>query len=84
MAQVLNFLHYLYGLMRGGIVFLLEQTVFRENEQLAGFYGDVVSFLVSLTVIYLLLLLVNSAKKVIGVILFLGWALFVVALVVRL
>ena len=83
-AQVVNFLHYLYGFVRKGIVLLLEKTVFHQNKKLAGFYGDVASFLASLTAIYLLLLLVNSAKKIVGVVLFLGWALFVVALVVRL
>jgi len=83
LEKAANFLYVLYDYVRKAIVFLLEKTIFKENPKLADFYGDVASFLASLTAVYLLLLLVSSAKKIIGLLLLLGWALFIVAILVR-
>ena len=83
LEKAASFLYIIYDYIRKAIVFLLEKTIFRENPKLAEFYGDVASFLASLTAIYLLLLLIASAKKIIGVLLVLGWALFVVAIFLR-
>ena len=78
-----NFLYTIYDYIKKAIIFLLGKTIFKENPKLADFYGDVASFLASLTAIYLILLLVSSAKKIIGIILILGWALFVAAILLR-
>ena len=78
-----NFLYTIYDYIKKAIIFLLGKTIFKENPKLADFYGDVASFLASLTAIYLILLLVSSAKKIIGVILILGWALFTAAILLR-
>lgn len=83
MEKAANFLYVIYDYIRKAIIFLLEKTVFKGNSKLANFYGDVASFLASLTAVYLLLLLVASTRKIIGMLLFLGWALFVVAIVIR-
>lgn len=83
LEKAANFIYVIYDYIRKTIVFLLEKTIFKNNPKLADFYGDVASFLASLTAVYLLLLLVASAKKIIGVVLLLGWALFFVALFVR-
>lgn len=81
--QLLNFIYAIYNGLTKALSFLLEQTVFKEYPKLAEFYGQVASFLVSITAIYLILLLVTAAKKVIGMLLILGWALFIITLVVR-
>jgi len=83
LEKAANFLYIIYDYIRRAIVFLLEKTLFKGNPKLADFYGDVASFLASLTAVYLLLLLVSSAKKIIGVVLLLGWALFGVAILLR-
>lgn len=81
--QLVNFIYAIYNGLTKALSFLLEQTVFKEYPKLAEFYGQVASFLVSITAIYLMLLLVTAAKKVIGLLLILGWALFIVTLVIR-
>lgn len=83
LEKAANFLYIIYDYIRKGVGFLLEKTIFQGNPKLAEFYGDVASFLASLTAVYLLLLLAASARKIIGVLLLLGWALFFVAIVVR-
>jgi len=83
LEKAANFLYVIYDYIRKAIVFLLENTIFKGNPKLADFYGDVASFLASLTAVYLLLLLVASARKIIGALLILGWVLFFIAIVVR-
>ncbi|MBE0478706.1 hypothetical protein IBX65_06270 [Candidatus Aerophobetes bacterium] len=83
LEKAANFIYIIYDYIRKAIIFLLERTIFRDNPKLADFYGDVASFLASLTAVYLLLLLIASAKKIIGVLLILGWVLFFVAIFLR-
>ena len=81
--QAVNFVYTIYNGLTKALSFLLEQTVFKEYPGLAEFYGQIASFLIAITAVYLILLLVTAAKKVIGLVLILGWALFVVTLVIR-
>lgn len=83
MEKAANFLYLIYDYIRKTIVYLLEQTLFRENPKLASFYGEVSTFLASITAVYLLLLLIASARKVVGIILLLGWIFFAVAILAR-
>jgi len=83
LEKAANFLYTIYDYIRKAIVFSLEKTIFKENPKLADFYGDAASFLASLTAVYLLLLLIASAKKIIGVVLILGWSLFFVTMLIR-
>jgi len=83
MEQIANFLYSIYNSLTEGLSFLLEQSIFKEYPKVAEFYGQVASFLISITSLYLILLLVTAAKKVIGVVLVLGWALFIVTIVIR-
>lgn len=81
--QIANFLYSIYNSLTEGLSFLLEQSIFKEYPKVAEFYGQVASFLISITSLYLILLLVTAAKKVIGIVLILGWALFIVTIVIR-
>ena len=83
LEKAANFLYLIYDYIKKAVIFLLEKTIFQGNPKLASFYGEVATFLASLTAIYLLLLLITSARKIIGVVLLLGWIFFIVAIVVR-
>jgi len=83
LEKAANFIYIIYDWIRKAIVYLLEKTLFQGNPKLANFYGEVSTFLASLTAVYLLLLLVASARKIIGVILLLGWVLFIIAILAR-
>jgi len=81
--QALNFLPSLYAGIRGLITSLLEQTLLKEKPELAGIYAEAITFLTSLTALYVILEFFSLARKIVLGILLLGWGLFVVTLVVR-
>ena len=81
--QAMNFVYTIYNGLTKALSFLLEQSVFKEYPELADFYGQIASFLIAITSVYLILLLVTAAKKIVGLLLIIGWALFIVTLVVR-
>ncbi|RLF10596.1 MAG: hypothetical protein DRJ98_05750 [Thermoprotei archaeon] len=60
---------------------LLTQTLFKARPELAEQFSGPISLLVSLTALYLLLTFITAAKKTIGIILIIGWALLIVAIV---
>ena len=81
--QAVNFIYTIYNGLTKALSFLLEQSVFKELPGLAEFYGQIASFLIAITAVYLILLLVTAAKKIVGLLLIIGWALFIVTLVIR-
>lgn len=81
--QALNFLPSLYAGIRGLITSLLEQTLLKEKPELAGIYAEAITFLTSLTALYIILEFFSLARKIVLAILLLGWGLFVITLVVR-
>jgi len=81
--QTLNFLPSLYTGIRSLITSLLEQTLLKEKPELAGIYAEAITFLTSLTALYVILQFFALARKIVLGILLLGWGLFVVTLVVR-
>ncbi len=81
--QAMNFVYTIYNGLTKALSFLLEQSVFKEYPGLAEFYGQIASFLIAITAMYLVLLLVTAAKKIVGLLLIIGWALFIVTLVIR-
>lgn len=63
------------------IRYILEATIFKENPDLAQRYADAIGMLSSITAIYLILLLFETAKKILKVVLALGWGLLILALI---
>jgi hypothetical protein len=81
--QALNFLPTLYAGVRGLIASLLTHTLLKENPELSGVYAEAITFLTSITALYVVLEFFSLARKVVLVLLATGWGLFVVTLVVR-
>ncbi len=63
------------------VKYTLEVTVFKENPNLAQKYADAVGILSSITAIYLILIFFETAKKVLKIVLVLGWGLLILAIV---
>ncbi len=82
-AKVTNFLYSAYAYLRNLVVYMLEQTVFNGQPELASFYGGAATFLASITALYILISFVTMARRVVMVVLIIGWVLFVVSIVVR-
>lgn len=81
--QALNFIYPFYSYLTNAITYLLEQTIFKSSPQLAQTYGDVATFLATLTAIYIILEVFAIAKRIVRVLLALGWVLFAVAIGIR-
>lgn len=81
--SIANFLFTMYEYLKKGIVFILEQTVFKANPQLADYYAEVAAFLASLTAIFIILEVLSVPKKVVKILLILGWILFLCSIAMR-
>ena len=82
-GYVANFLFMIYDYLRKGVAFILEQTIFKADPELADFYGEVVTFLASLTAIFIILEVVGASKKVVKFILIFGWLLLIGSIVIK-
>ena len=82
-SQATNFLYSIYAYLRKLVVYMLEQTIFKGQPGLASFYGEAATFLASITALYVILSLVTLARRVVMVVLIIGWVLFAVSIVIR-
>ena len=71
----------LYNWLTTLIRTLLESTVFKERPDLASEFANSISILASVTAIYMILELFEGLKKLLRLILILGWGLLLIALV---
>jgi len=81
--SIANFLFTMYDYLKKGIVFILAQTVFKTNPQLADYYAEVAALLASLTAIFIILEVLSVPKKVVKLLLILGWLLFLFSIAMR-
>lgn len=81
--SIANFLFTMYEYLKKGIISILEQTVFKANPQLADYYAEVAAFLASLTAIFIILEVLSVPKKVVKILLILGWILFLCSIAMR-
>jgi len=80
--QIVNFLYVIYYFFRDLIIFILQNTIFKNYPDYAATYGDAITFLTSITAIYLILELITSAKKIIRIILAIGWGLLFITIAI--
>ena len=78
--MVLNFFATIFRALKDSLQTLLRETIFKTRPDLASFYSDGISLLVALTALYLILELLSGVKKIIGIILIIGWVLLFVAM----
>ena len=81
--SIANFLFTMYEYLKKGIVFILEQTVFKANPQLADYYAAAAAFLASLTAIFIMLEVLSVPKNLVKILLILGWLLFLSSIAMR-
>jgi len=79
---LINFLYAIYYFIRDIITFILENTLFKEAPEIAVMYGDIITFLISITAIYILLVMIESVKKYFKIILVLGWGLLFLSIAI--
>lgn len=81
--SVANFLFTMYEYLKKGIMYILEQTVFKANPQLADYYAAAAAFLASLTAIFIMLEVLSVPKNLVKILLILGWLLFLSSIAMR-
>ena len=81
--SVANFLFTIYEYLKKGIMYILEQTVFKANLQLADYYAAAAAFLASLTAIFIMLEVLSVPKNLVKILLILGWLLFLSSIAMR-
>ena len=81
--SIANFLFTMYEYLKKGIMFILEQTVFKANPQLADYYAAAAAFLASLTAIFIMLEVLSVPKNLVKILLILGWLLFLASIAMR-
>lgn len=80
LEQLVNFIYAVYYYIRDLIKYVLETTIFRGYPEYATTYGDAFTLLISLTTLYVILELFTAAKKVVKIVLILGWILLFAAM----
>lgn len=63
---------------------LLMSTVFRERPDLADKFSSALTLLISLTALYILITFIAAIRKIIGILLLIGWVALIIALVLAL
>lgn len=77
--QVVSAVLQIYNWLTGFLSTILQQTIFRARPDLADQFASAFSLMISLTAIYVLLLLVSAFKKILVIVLAIGWAALIVA-----
>jgi hypothetical protein len=73
----------IYNWLVNIITTILQQTIIKDNPDIAREYGSALALLISVTAIYLLLVLVSAFKKILGVIIAIGWLAIIIAIMLR-
>jgi hypothetical protein len=82
--DVFNVLYSLYQLARGAIQFILENTIARANPTIADKFADATTMLITITAIWIIFEFVAAAKKVVKIIVVLGWILLIASMAISL
>jgi hypothetical protein len=77
---ILNVVAQIYNYLIGILQYILQSTLLKWDPSLAGTYANIIGWLIVLTAIYILLLILESFKRILGIIIVLGWAFLIVAL----
>ncbi len=81
--MIVNGLLTIYNWLVNIITTILQQTIIKDNPDIAREYGSALALLISVTAIYLLLVLVSAFRKILGVIIAIGWLAIIIAIVLR-
>jgi len=81
--MIVNGLLTIYNWLVNIITTILQQTIIKDNPDIAREYGSALTLLISFTAIYLLLVLVSAFRKILGVIIAIGWLAIIIAIVLR-
>jgi len=77
---VINLFGIAFEYIKDAIGALLNMTLFQVNPDLVETFSSTITLLITFTAIYIILVFVTSAKKILGIILLLGWVLLIASM----
>jgi hypothetical protein len=77
---IINLFGIAFDYIKNAITMLLNMTLFKVNPDLVDTFSSTITLLVTFTAIYIILVFVTSAKKILGIILLLGWVLLIASM----
>ncbi len=81
-ALLVNVFYVLYDLIRQGIQYLLEITLYEARPDYAEKYADAISVLIPVTAVWLVLEFTHGLKKFVKFIVYIGWLLVLVSIII--
>ncbi|ADB87194.1 hypothetical protein [Saccharolobus islandicus] len=79
--EILYYVGQGYNWLVGIIQNILQSTLLKQDPQLANTYANIIAWLVPLTALYILLTLVEVARKFLGYIIAAGWIFLIVVMI---
>jgi hypothetical protein len=79
--QILNYIALAYNYIVNEIQGILQSTLLAQDPSLAHTYANILTWLVSLTAVYILLTIVEAVRKFIGYIILIGWVSIIAMMV---
>jgi hypothetical protein len=79
--QILNYIMLAYNYIVNEIQGILQSTLLAQDPGLAHTYANILTWLVSLTAIYIVLTIVETVRKFIGYIILIGWVSIIAMMV---
>ncbi len=83
-ADLVNIFYFIYSLIKQGIEFILEATIFNSNPSLAEKYADATSMLIPATAVWIILESASGLKNWVRIIVILGWVLLIASMMLSL
>jgi len=79
-GQLLNYIALAYNWIVNEIQYILQTTILAHDPSLASTYANIMTWLVSLTAIYIILTVVEVVRKFIGYIILIGWVFLILVM----
>ena len=80
--DIINFFYLLYQAVRDVIQYIFESTIMKVDPSLAAKYADATTILITITAILIIFEVFTSAKKILRIIVVLGWVLLILSIII--
>ena len=80
--DIINFFYLLYQAVRNVIQYIFESTIMKVDPSLAAKYADATTILITITAILVIFEVFTSAKKILRIIVVLGWVLLILSIII--
>ena len=80
--DIINFFYLLYQAVRDVIQYIFESTIMKVDPSLAAKYADATTILITITAILIIFEVFTAAKKILRIIVILGWVLLILSIAI--